>query len=984
MVLRFKKVEDSDSLFGPFNSLAELKAATDMPNHARAYVESDGEFVFRKSSSMAVNEPLIVVPNSGGGRWFRVSVADEKNMVKRVLSGGSTSTVINDNSSSTTNVYSAAKIDQLLASITNGGGTGEGGTGTGTGGAVVGTYAEILALIKAGNLINGATYIINDFQSKEQIHGAPVGTFYTAPVEKLALLATSNSTFYDYAVSLTHTNEIVKYNIAVDKQRLNETYVSYNWENDAEYPDNYHSEGVIGIGYDYLQLAGAEFMPVAGSPFMYDVEWDDWNELDYFTIPAQFNSSEWIRFDYVNNRIYFVKYAETGFPSNLSGIYCRSYVYTYGYDMKGQTSHRIDKVLDSEYSHDYRAQKFRRYKFNIPNGVDGTVYPIGTFVYNTSYGTVLQVTDSNPFTQSEINSTWLRLNYLCNYVLHLDQTQFLGQPVTVDVNDFYDSFVYGTNDSIGRGVKIFTDGSTIPNACCTAFMENSKFVIKYGAKGTIFYLINSDVILEDSWDNNYSYMNGYNTAIQGINTSKIYLRGSLIASQMDNIASTTERNVPIINSIIANRGIYNSRISDISYSTVHRIHSSTLFGDIYWNNSVDYDSVFTTKTGALPSINDYTVSTTSVYSSSKVNSLINSNCVPLNLSEYTTVNGSSYPLSYSSGTVNTTVGSHSFEYLGTVVQDSKGLRESASVQSGNKRWQQGSTQNIIHNTNGEISSYSRRFYLSSQESGTTFGGGAYIEMSLSNLSQWILLRADDKATNTYGSLGVSPLGVVFSTNNGSYDLGYINDTVSSIRTVYSSSKIDSLIAGLSGGSGSGSGSGSGASTFLALTDTPNTYANYQNQLVRVKWDNSSLEFFTPSFVNSYHWESQHIQQGSNTDFSVGTGATGTTSIFRMRGTGNIQLSTTPASNKEVGYSIQPGVMSAHMYAQDYSDSANYWASYAGALVRQESTGGVFEVQVSQRGDKVTYPNSSDRATAIFHIRPDGLYWNNQKILLTFA
>jgi hypothetical protein len=90
VILRFKKIEDSDSIFGIFNTITELKELdiTDESvyiNHSRAYVEGVGEFVLRKSSTLLDDELSVIEPITGTGRWIKIAEANDDNLVKLVL-----------------------------------------------------------------------------------------------------------------------------------------------------------------------------------------------------------------------------------------------------------------------------------------------------------------------------------------------------------------------------------------------------------------------------------------------------------------------------------------------------------------------------------------------------------------------------------------------------------------------------------------------------------------------------------------------------------------------------------------------------------------------------------------------------------------------------------------------------------------------------------------------------------------------------------
>jgi hypothetical protein len=83
MVIRFKKVEDSDELFGPFETLAELKALTGLENHSKAYIEGVGEYLFRKSSKLHPDGVTIIAPDSGSGRWIKIAAASVNNATRK-------------------------------------------------------------------------------------------------------------------------------------------------------------------------------------------------------------------------------------------------------------------------------------------------------------------------------------------------------------------------------------------------------------------------------------------------------------------------------------------------------------------------------------------------------------------------------------------------------------------------------------------------------------------------------------------------------------------------------------------------------------------------------------------------------------------------------------------------------------------------------------------------------------------------------------
>jgi hypothetical protein len=90
VILRFKKIEDSESIFGIFETITELKEVDISDesvyiNHSRAYVDGVGEFVLRKASTLFDDGSSIIEPAIGTGRWIKIAEANDDNLVKLVL-----------------------------------------------------------------------------------------------------------------------------------------------------------------------------------------------------------------------------------------------------------------------------------------------------------------------------------------------------------------------------------------------------------------------------------------------------------------------------------------------------------------------------------------------------------------------------------------------------------------------------------------------------------------------------------------------------------------------------------------------------------------------------------------------------------------------------------------------------------------------------------------------------------------------------------
>jgi hypothetical protein len=86
MVLRFKKMEDSDAIFLR-DDLAGLIAlnTSDLANHSRAYVKTHGEYVFRKISILTHDALNIIEPANGGGRWIKIAGINLNNQILNIL-----------------------------------------------------------------------------------------------------------------------------------------------------------------------------------------------------------------------------------------------------------------------------------------------------------------------------------------------------------------------------------------------------------------------------------------------------------------------------------------------------------------------------------------------------------------------------------------------------------------------------------------------------------------------------------------------------------------------------------------------------------------------------------------------------------------------------------------------------------------------------------------------------------------------------------
>jgi hypothetical protein len=85
--MRFKKLDDSEDIYGVFQSISDLIAfdTTVIKNFSKAYVEGFGEFVFRKSSTMIHDGDKVIKPVSDIGRWLRISKPNLKNSLRMLL-----------------------------------------------------------------------------------------------------------------------------------------------------------------------------------------------------------------------------------------------------------------------------------------------------------------------------------------------------------------------------------------------------------------------------------------------------------------------------------------------------------------------------------------------------------------------------------------------------------------------------------------------------------------------------------------------------------------------------------------------------------------------------------------------------------------------------------------------------------------------------------------------------------------------------------
>jgi hypothetical protein len=936
MILRFKKMEDSDAIFLK-DDLTSLRAldTSEITNHSRVYVKTHGEYVFRKNSSLLDNALNVIAPITGGGRWIKIGDINPNNAILKTLSntgGNGSSITINDSTASTTSVYSSEKVEQIISSLSL-----EGGTPY-----IECTYAELYTLTYEGNLVPNTTYILTDYQSTEQIKGAPAGTYYTAPVEKLVLIAKNKYEFQSYAVSLTYPGEIVKYDISINKARLSQKeYVNYNWENDAEYPDNYHSEGVIGIGYDYLQLAGAEFMPIAGMPFYYDVEWNDWNDWIWFEMPMLGIDSEWIRLDYVNNRIYFKKYETTGFPSDLSGIYCSSFKFILGDDRKGQTGHRVQTYRNNEYTHDYRAHKFRRYKMNlVPAPVDGTHYPANTLLLINSYLWRV-ITDSTYNVGSIENLMQIGYYDFHGYPFSLTDISYFGCPITIDVNAFTDNFVsYEFADT--NNLKIITGTHYVPDFCLS-HGDNSTIRINYNSwngpgGGKIGYIRNSNVIICDKskvyqiYDSNVDIYN-----------SNIYYIQSVIGVKK-NYANFSISNISTI---------YESSLSSFYSSTIYRIQHSIIQTDKYYDNTKEYSNIFIPLSGSSgsdisTSINDNTPSFSTLYSSSMIETYF----LRKNQLSSQQISGNGHYLTFDSSQ-NKIVGENTHYYGTNISQSHNGFKE-YSIKIDDDKTYVTESKEYVYDFGNRIGSIIREISASSHSSNDLgFGGMASINIAVGSLmSSYVDIQAFSRLSLQTGTLSIRPNGLFWndvdiSNGNANNNGLAIDDNTASSTTVYSSFKANS--------------------TYIPkiFTTAQNTFLG--SNMWNIYTDTNPVVVNDLSYVND---ASVIIQKGSvNINCSLGSDLT-TSQTKGFQATIFPQyLHGTPGTGLD-------GFQMTTLVSATDSDN-NGWGGNASISPTASSTGGKVDIVATS---KTTQSQVTGRLT----VKPDGIYWNNQKINLTFV
>jgi hypothetical protein len=233
MVLRFKKMEDADAIYGSYADLAALKAVDTTPilNHSKAYVTTDGEFVFRKKSSLADDASTIIAPTTGGGRWIKIASASDNNLIKLVL---------------------------------------EGGSGSGSGSVVTVTnvtYSELAAHISAGTLVPGGLYKITNYQTKHIVpnsaHLNVNGVVYvdktTAPtdlsegVEELIVMAIATNKISGEAFSHAFPQDIIRYdfskNLCEDGVTTRPGYITYRKDSDKNIETYYDWRTVKFIRY---------------------------------------------------------------------------------------------------------------------------------------------------------------------------------------------------------------------------------------------------------------------------------------------------------------------------------------------------------------------------------------------------------------------------------------------------------------------------------------------------------------------------------------------------------------------------------------------------------------------------------------------------------------------------------------------------------------------------------------------------------------
>jgi hypothetical protein len=102
VIVRIRKVEESDVVLGLIASISQLKAVdtTDdsvIPNLLRAYVEGIGEYVFKRVETTSEASPNVIAPTTGAGRWMMVSTHSVNNQLRLIVKASSDITTLNSN-----------------------------------------------------------------------------------------------------------------------------------------------------------------------------------------------------------------------------------------------------------------------------------------------------------------------------------------------------------------------------------------------------------------------------------------------------------------------------------------------------------------------------------------------------------------------------------------------------------------------------------------------------------------------------------------------------------------------------------------------------------------------------------------------------------------------------------------------------------------------------------------------------------------------
>jgi hypothetical protein len=253
MVMRFKKVEDADALFGVFANLTTLKNidTTDPKyvNHSRAYVDGEGEFVLRKSSTFVDNGSTIIQPIAGDGRWIKVGVASEYNATKIILesmlaeNGSDTLELVTGRGATTTNAISISNTT-ASSGVTSGALVVTGGVGIS--GALNASATALASLTVSGATqlnstlgVTGIASITNNTVSSGVTSGALVVT------GGVGISGALNATSV-YGTTI-ESSEIIRLKGTSYSTKSQELYFHSNFSNDAFTAVLYRPSGVNQI-----------------------------------------------------------------------------------------------------------------------------------------------------------------------------------------------------------------------------------------------------------------------------------------------------------------------------------------------------------------------------------------------------------------------------------------------------------------------------------------------------------------------------------------------------------------------------------------------------------------------------------------------------------------------------------------------------------------------------------------------------------------